>query len=456
MKIRKFIGKSINGYLDIEVPFYDDLTFVTGINGSGKTTALNATISLLMPRLDFLCSQDYKELSLTLEHEKKVSTLSARRTPNGAVISVDGDNKAELEILAFNWDETATPTRNREMEQSFFREQISRYAPHAVIQFIQNLPTPMFLGLDRRSVSQDDSVHRYAPRPYSYTKSARRNIFAPSLSQSLLEALTYTFEKFREEQREKARLDERLRREMLLDLIDFAPIAFPGRLEMPSQEEINQIEASIQNLKKLPELLGTSEEKIAEKLKPFIEFFEGNKSAIEKVKKAKRSKDRESEIEIMLAWTVNRSHLEKIAAVSNRIAKYNQSSERLFRETRGFLSTLDLFFADSGKTIKFDNFGDLHFHRKDDPTSYDLRSLSSGEIQLVVILAHLHFNPEVRKAGIFIIDEPELSLHVEWQEKFVESIIGASKSTQFVLATHSPSIILDRTDACVDLTPRKR
>jgi len=455
MKIRRFIGRKVNGYLDLDVQFRDELTFVTGINGSGKTTVLNATISLLMPRLDFLCSQDYAEVAITIDHEEETTTLSSRKTINGAVISASGSISAELEVLAFDWDDSAPPPRNREMEQSYFREQISKGATNPLIQFIQKLPTPMFLGLDRRSVSQDEATHRYAPRSFAYSKTARRNIFAPSLSQSLIEALTYTFEKFRDEQRQKARLDEELRREMLLDLIDFAPIAFPGRLEMPSQEEINKIEASIQNLKKLSELLGTSEEKIADKLKPFVEFFEGNKSAIEKVKKVKKSNSREHEVEIMLAWTVNRSHLEKIAAVSTRIAKYNKSSERLFRESRGFMSTLDLFFSDSGKEIRFDNFGDLHFYRKDDPKSYDLRSLSSGEIQLVVILAHLYFNPEVRRAGIFIIDEPELSLHVEWQEKFVDAIVGASNSTQFILATHSPSIILDRTEDCVDLTPRK-
>ena len=71
---------------------------------------------------------------------------------------------------------------------------------------------------------------------------------------------------------------------------------------------------------------------------------------------------------------------------------------------------------------------------------------------MVVILTHLYFNSEVERANVFIIDEPELSLHVEWQEKFVDAVIEASESTQFILATHSPSIILDKVDHCVELT----
>ena len=57
--------------------------------------------------------------------------------------------------------------------------------------------------------------------------------------------------------------------------------------------------------------------------------------------------------------------------------------------------------------------------------------------------------------NVFIIDEPELSLHVQWQELFVDSIISANPNIQYVLATHSPSIILDRIENCVDLVRRK-
>ena len=110
---------------------------------------------------------------------------------------------------------------------------------------------------------------------------------------------------------------------------------------------------------------------------------------------------------------------------------------------------------DSGKKIAFNNNGDLRFilEDKEEEEGY-INSLSSGEIQLVVILTHLYFNPEVERANVFIIDEPELSLHVQWQEKFVDGIMEASRETQFILATHSPTIILDKVLNCVEISRR--
>ena len=40
MKITKLHAENVHGYLPIDVSFYDDLTFLTGLNGSGKTSAL--------------------------------------------------------------------------------------------------------------------------------------------------------------------------------------------------------------------------------------------------------------------------------------------------------------------------------------------------------------------------------------------------------------------------------
>ncbi len=121
------------------------------------------------------------------------------------------------------------------------------------------------------------------------------------------------------------------------------------------------------------------------------------------------------------------------------------------------LDAVNSFIRDSGKTLNFSNLGELRFtlEGEADARERDIRTLSSGEIQLIVILTHLHFNPEIEEANVFIIDEPELSLHVQWQEKFVDGIASAARETQFILATHSPSIILDKTSNCIELQVNK-
>ena len=58
------------------------------------------------------------------------------------------------------------------------------------------------------------------------------------------------------------------------------------------------------------------------------------------------------------------------------------------------------------------------------------------------------------RSPIFIIDEPELSLHISWQEIFVDALLKASPDTQFIMATHSPAILAknERKQFCEDLT----
>lgn len=80
--------------------------------------------------------------------------------------------------------------------------------------------------------------------------------------------------------------------------------------------------------------------------------------------------------------------------------------------------------------------------------------MSSGEKQLIVMLAHLAFHKKNRRSPIFIIDEPELSLHISWQEIFVDALITASPDTQFIMATHAPAILAkqERKEWCEDLS----
>ena len=65
--------------------------------------------------------------------------------------------------------------------------------------------------------------------------------------------------------------------------------------------------------------------------------------------------------------------------------------------------------------------------------------LSSGEKQLIIFLAETLLRD--RRPYIYIADEPELSLHIEWQEKLVPLILELSPQAQIFFATHSPDIV---------------
>ena len=81
----------------------------------------------------------------------------------------------------------------------------------------------------------------------------------------------------------------------------------------------------------------------------------------------------------------------------------------------------------------------------------DLEMLSSGEQHELVILYELIFRTS--EDSLILIDEPELSMHVAWQEQFVKDLGEMAKVSDFraILATHSPEIIGDRWDLAIEL-----
>ncbi len=72
--------------------------------------------------------------------------------------------------------------------------------------------------------------------------------------------------------------------------------------------------------------------------------------------------------------------------------------------------------------------------------------LSTGEQNQLVLLYDLIF--ETPKGSILLIDEPESSLHVAWQNDFVNDMltISKSKSLQIIVATHSPIVVSNTAD----------
>jgi len=78
--------------------------------------------------------------------------------------------------------------------------------------------------------------------------------------------------------------------------------------------------------------------------------------------------------------------------------------------------------------------------------------LSSGEQHEVVVLYELLFH--VQENSLVMIGEPEISLHIAWQEEFLRDLQRIIKLSPFdaVIATHSPQIVNDRWDLAVELT----
>ena len=67
--------------------------------------------------------------------------------------------------------------------------------------------------------------------------------------------------------------------------------------------------------------------------------------------------------------------------------------------------------------------------------------LSSGEKQMLAIL--LTVLVEDQKPYVLFMDEPEVSLHFEWQKRLIELVMKLNPNLQLIMTTHSPAVIMN-------------
>ena len=81
-----------------------------------------------------------------------------------------------------------------------------------------------------------------------------------------------------------------------------------------------------------------------------------------------------------------------------------------------------------------------------EPSIIPANRLSSGEQQILILAHRVIFRAGAKT--LVLIDEPELSLHVLWQDTFIDDLIqmGMLSDLNFILATHSPTLIAGRDD----------
>jgi len=91
----------------------------------------------------------------------------------------------------------------------------------------------------------------------------------------------------------------------------------------------------------------------------------------------------------------------------------------------------------------------------DDGTKLQLSELSSGEQHEVIMLFDLLFQTDPNT--LILIDEPEISLHIAWQQEFLSDLrkIIEIRKVTVIVATHSPQIIGNEWDSVFDLEERQ-
>lgn len=123
-----------------------------------------------------------------------------------------------------------------------------------------------------------------------------------------------------------------------------------------------------------------------------------------------------------------------------KATNFPKEADNINRRIRALFETVDRLFAKTQKTIQIDPHTN-HLIFIDDGEVIPLYKLSSGEKQLLLILMRVFLMEE--QPYILLMDEPEISLHIEWQYKLFEEIRRLNPNCQIITSTHSPSLFGD-------------
>ena len=114
-----------------------------------------------------------------------------------------------------------------------------------------------------------------------------------------------------------------------------------------------------------------------------------------------------------------------------------QKAQELSVPKRRFQDIVDNLFASTGKTILRAENEVAFMQNNETLAPYQL---SSGEKQILAIL--LTVLVQDQQPYVLFMDEPEVSLHIEWQKQLIDLIVELNPNVQIILTTHSPALIM--------------
>ena len=152
-------------------------------------------------------------------------------------------------------------------------------------------------------------------------------------------------------------------------------------------------------------------------------------------------------------YHLQRKYLDYQVNIGNRMIAELQAgnadaAQQLSLQKQRFQDIVDDLFSDTGKKIvrteneiRFSQIGETLVPYQ----------LSSGEKQMLAIL--LTVLVEDNQHYVLFMDEPEVSLHIEWQKRLIDLCVELNPNVQIILTTHSPAVVMNGwMDAVTEVT----
>jgi hypothetical protein len=125
--------------------------------------------------------------------------------------------------------------------------------------------------------------------------------------------------------------------------------------------------------------------------------------------------------------------------------KAEEEINNIYEQINLFIATLRDFIPDKIFSLISGDLFVKHLNDEDIPVD----KLSSGEKQLLILLIETLM--QRGRPFVYLTDEPELSLHIEWQRKILPAIKKLNPQAQIIAATHSPEVASKYRDSLIDM-----
>ena len=391
--------------------FHPEINILIGPNGSGKTTVLNLIRYVLTVDIQELARLPFESLSLRLipfngqsEHNIRVIT-----TPSGFKFQ-SSDDSHEFVVDR----EDISP-----ISQRVLQKQTSELAD----RFLSLVPA-VWLPVTRRLPIPDEEPDRMGfLRPFNSWKHRLE-----SVDQRLIELL-------RDLSKYRVRLDAYLsQRYKEFERAVLSIILYSEEFDRGPDFSIAPTDEDKQQLIQAFGDAGLLDAEMTERID---RHFDEASSALEKL----QTNNLEFGDVTVLPL------IPRTKAMVQLASQLEEQRIHIFAPLRKFEGIVNGFL--NTKAIKVLDTGEVEITTTGGGRRISSEMLSSGEKQILILLVEALLREGA--PAVYVTDEPELSLHIEWQEKLLASLLELATPVQILVATHSPDIVGPFTDRVIQL-----
>ncbi|HIF9345070.1 TPA: AAA family ATPase [Photobacterium damselae] len=437
----------VNGLFSPEnsliVDFEKDLNCIYGYNGTGKTVLINLIVHSLDVSLKNLVRIPFKSITILISRKRQAEKfITVSQSHDGIKYQFHIDPREQDENI-----DNSFPFATKKLRRKIIKDKEyivntrpineitnGRLTPIYIRNFIQSYIGITFVPLFRNSINiMRNDIHHFEHRE----------------SENILDGIQGEFARqYASAQSIIARKLESLSSDILQKLFLSSGDTNYNQYESEAKELLlrrkpNDHSLAMSNVKtqirdlKLDIPLQIIEEHYNSWYKIQLELIDAD-NALKEIQNPKHTDhevfSRYSKAYINFVTTYGMYN--KLQDAISEIESVHHKKYLALSKFENFKSAINDFLSEN-KRFNFDDDGTFSFTHNGNPVR--LEHLSSGEQQLIAILGRLCTAKE--SASTFITDEPEISLHLEWQRKILPTIKKLSPSTQIIVATHSPAIM---------------